>query len=425
MNEEKEPIKQIHIWILFCIAVFVFGIFLYEEIFNFSPLTEFRTETAVIQNNPEAESENESENQEGEKTITDETQANIPETESPEEPAGPEGQLVHHLFNIESVPSPKAVAFSPDGKEIWAALLLNPKRGISVFDALTGEKKEDINLDGGGVEITFSRAGDKAYVSQMETAKVFEIDSESKGILRILDTRSAWTKGLYLSPDGKTIFASNWSGDDISEIDLEEGKALRRIPTVDTPRGIYVTGDNSALYVAGFGSGELEKIDLKTGVGKVIFKSGGAIRHIAADEEKEVLYVSDMAQAVIWQVSLKNDEVRKFADTDYNPNTIKLSPDKKILFVSCRGINASADNYYIPGPEWGSVLIFDTETGKMLDAIVAGNQPTGLDISPDGRLLVFSDFLDSKLEVFEVPPYEVLKQGNGGRSRIYKEELRK
>jgi DNA-binding beta-propeller fold protein YncE len=337
----------------------------------------------------------------------------------------PEGQLVHHLFDINYIPSPKGAAFSPDGKEIWVASLLNKKRGVSVFDSKTGKMITNINLNnGGGVEIIFSKDGSKVYVSQMETAKVFEIDAKSKKVLASFDTKSSWTKVLALSSDGKTLYASNWVGDNISEIDLISGKLKRLIATVDTPRGIYLTEDN-ILYVAGFGKGEIEKINLKTGESKVIFKSGGAMRHIVADEGREILYLSDMAKGIVWQVSLKNDLVKKFAETDTNPNTIALSPDKKILFVSCRGRNYSAENYFLPGPEWGSVLLFDTETGKMLDAIVAGNQPTALAVSPDGKLLVFSDFLDNRLEVFEVPSYEKLKQGEGGRSKVYKKELKK
>ncbi len=149
------------------------------------------------------------------------------------------------------------------------------------------------------------------------------------------------------------------------------------------------------------------------------------MRHIVADEEEGILYCSDMGRDVIWKVSMKNDEVKKFVATDHNPNTIVLSPDKRILFVSSRGINASATNYYVPGPEWGSILLFDTETGEILDAIVAGNQPTALDISPDGQLLVFSDFLDARLEVFAIPSFDILKEGEGGRSNIYQKELRK
>jgi len=337
-----------------------------------------------------------------------------------------EGQLVRHLFDIKGVPSPKGVAFSKDNKEVWVTSLLNKSRGVIVFDSLTGEKIKDINLEGGGgVEVIFSADGKRVYVSQMETAKVFEIDVDSKDILRVFNTGGIWTKVLVISPDGKIIFASNWSSNNISEIDIQSGDLLRKISVVNTPRSIYIAENGKTLYVAGFDNGEIEKIDLATGRGEVIFETGGAMRHIAGDEEKGVLYFSDMAKGVIWQLFLATGEVKKFAETDNNPNTIVLSPDKKILFVSCRGINFSADNYFVPGPEWGSVLLLDTESGEMLDAIVAGNQPTALDVSSDGKILVFSDFLDAKLEVFEVPSYEVLKEGCGGRSKNYKEELKK
>jgi len=132
-----------------------------------------------------------------------------------------------------------------------------------------------------------------------------------------------------------------------------------------------------------------------------------------------------MVEDTIWELNLANDEVKKFASTDHTPNTIVLSPDKNILFVSCRGADYSSTNYYIPGPEWGSILLFDTHNGQMLDAIIGGNQPTALNISPDGHRLVFSDFLDERLEFYNIPSYEVLRLGNGGSSRIYKTMLRK
>jgi len=333
-------------------------------------------------------------------------------------------QLVEHLYNLYSFPSPKAVKFRPDGKEVWVTLLLNENRGVSVFDPYSGQKIKDIYLDGGGgVEIEFGEDGQKAYVSQMETGRIFEIDAFSKQIVRTFDTQSNWTKVVYVLED--KLYASNWCGDNVTEIDLETGEVLRQIRTVDTPRGIYVTKDGSTLYVAGFANGEIQKVDLETGKSEVIFRNGGAMRHIVADEEKGVLFISDMANFTIYEVSVEKDLVKEFVKTDYNPNTIALSPDKNILYVSCRGINAAGENYYVPGPEWGSVLLFDVHSGKMLDAVVGGNQPTGLDVSPDGRLLCFSDFLDGRVEMFETPSYETLKQSDGGFSPYYKNYLRK
>jgi YVTN family beta-propeller protein len=333
-------------------------------------------------------------------------------------------QIVNHLFNVAFAPSPKGLSFSSDSSEIWVTHLLNEKRGVTVFNSETGEKTKEINLEnGGGVEVIFSFDGTKAYVSQMETAKVFEIDVKTKEVLRSFNTKGTWTKVLELSKNGKFLYASNWCSNDVSEINLQTGKVERVIPTVETPRGLYLTEE--FLYVAGFKNGEIQKINLKDGSSEIIFKSGGAMRHIAGDKERGLFFVSDMALGVVWQVSLENDEVKKFVETDKNPNTISLSPDKKILFVSCRGENFSPSNYFIPGPEWGSVLLFDANTGEMLDAIVAGNQPTALDISSDGKILAFSDFLDHKIEVFEIPLFNKLKEGNGGRSNTYKEDLKK
>ncbi len=331
-----------------------------------------------------------------------------------------------HAFDINSAPSVKGIALSHDDSEIWATHLLSAKAGVSVFDAKTGALVKKIALDGGGgVEIIFSENGKKAYVSQMETGRIFEIDQQTKKILRIFSANGVWTKALALSADGATLFASNWLGDDISEIDIASGSLVRKIKTVRTPRGIYATRDGKYLYIAGFENGDLEKISLETLKRKIIFTSGGALRHIVADEASESLFISDMGRNMIWKVSLADDSFTEFVSTDINPNTIALSPDKKIIFVSCRGKNFSTTNYYVPGPEWGTVLSFDALSGRMLDAVVAGNQPTALDISSDGSRMVFSDFLDARIEVFDIPSYIKLSHGDNSAVRAYKDKIKK
>jgi DNA-binding beta-propeller fold protein YncE len=336
----------------------------------------------------------------------------------------PKGQLLHLLQIIECGPAPKGASFTPDGKEIWVTLLGGPP-SVEVYNPLNGKKLSEINLDRyGAVEITFSSDGSRAYVSQMETAKVYEIDTKTHRVSRTFKTESAWSKVVELSKDEKTLFVSNWSGNDISEIDLESGKLRRRLSTVKTPRGLYTTADGRYLYVAGFGRGEIDLIDLSKGKGKIIFNRGGAVRHLAGDERRGMLFASDLGKDCIWKVELKTNEVKKFARTDRKPNTIDLSPDGKVLFVSCRGAN-NPKSYYLPGPEWGSVVVIDTTTGKTLDAIVGGNQCTALDVSPDGKLLVFSDFLDNRLRVYSIPSYEVLLKGGGGRVSNHQKDLKK
>ncbi len=322
------------------------------------------------------------------------------------------GQLVHKLFEVEVGGAPKGVAFTPDGSEVWTTLLNGS--GVEVIDVASGQVTATIDLDQGAVEVIFNRSGDTAYVSQMQTNSVFEIDVASRAVTRQLDTEGAWTKVMALSPDEAVLYASNWIDDNVSEIDLATGEVTRLFSTVRTPRGLYPTPDGERLYVAGFASGELEVIDLVTGESRVLQRTGGSMRHLVGSPDGSVVYASDMTRDTIFAVDTETDEVRELATTDRKPNTIDLGPDGRVLFVSNRGRN-NAKSYYLPGPEWGSVLLIDTETGEMLDAIVGGNQTTGLEVSDDGTLLAFSDLLDDRVVVYSVPSTEVLLAGGGGR----------
>ena len=138
----------------------------------------------------------------------------------------PSGQLVHKLAVFETVPAPKGVAISPDNKEVWVTALVT-QPSIGIYDPLTGTKLGGIDLGkDGGVEVIFNKSGTRAYVSQMQSAAVFEIDTKTRKVLRTLKTNSSWTKVIELSPDEKTLYAANWVGNDVSVFDLATGKLL-------------------------------------------------------------------------------------------------------------------------------------------------------------------------------------------------------
>ncbi len=340
----------------------------------------------------------------------------------------PAGQVVHSLGVFRCVPAPKGVALSHDGSRIWVTALVT-QPSLACYDR-AGTLIGSVDLGkSGAVEVIENRDGTRAYASQMQSASVFEIDTKTFKVLRQFKTGSSWTKVIVLSPDEKTLYAANWSGDDVSIIDLASGKCVRRLPTVDTPRGLYPTTDGKRLFVAGFGEqslvGRFAVIDLVTGKSKTFFsEKGGAMRHLVGDENRGVLFASDMGKARIWKIDMRNLKVSSFAQTDSHPNTIDLSSDGKVLFVSCRGHN-NPKSYYEPGPDWGSVLLFDASSGKPLDAIVGGNQCTALDVSLDGRTLVFSDFLDNRMRLYDIPPYATLAAGRGGRYAAHFLALRK
>jgi YVTN family beta-propeller protein len=336
-------------------------------------------------------------------------------------PVPANGQLHRKIGETKTGPSPKQVAFTPDGTELWVPLL--GAVGVDVYRVPTLERIARIPLGTkGGVEVIFNRSGTRAYVSQMHTGTVYEIDRVAKRVLRVLPTKGVWTKVLELSPDQKTLYAANWVSNDISVIDLATATVTKVIPTVKTPRGLIVTPDGGTLYVAGFEDGNVVRLDLATGTQTELVRTGGAMRHLTLDPTTSTLYADDMGRDTVFAFNLTTGAKRTLASTDSHPNTISLNPSGRFLYVSNRGQNGD-EGYYLPGPDWGSVLVIDTTTGAVVDAIVGGNQTTGLDVSPDGRYLAFTDFLDGRLQLYEAPPESVLAASDGRRAVTYKAEL--
>ncbi|MBD3408638.1 MAG: beta-propeller fold lactonase family protein [Ignavibacteriales bacterium] len=335
-----------------------------------------------------------------------------------------EGQLLRCVAVFECGNAPKAVEFTEDRSELWATMLAGPP-SVEVYDATTWERTHALTLGkNGAVELAFIEDSGKAYASQMETASIYEIDMETKEIGVNIEANGIWTKIIAVSPDKKTLYLSNWVSDDVSEVDLEQGKTTYKHRAAKTPRGLYPTPNGRYLYVACFGNGAIKKIDLEKRTSLTLFSGGIAMRHIVPDTARRLLFITDLGRNRLWKVDLATDEVTSFAKTAQKPNTVDITPDGKLLFVSSRGRN-NPKSYLIKGPEWGCVQVFDATDGELLDVIVGGNQCTGLDVSADGKYLAFSDFLDDKIRVYEIPPYEVLKNGGGGRSATYQSDVRK
>jgi YVTN family beta-propeller protein len=331
----------------------------------------------------------------------------------------PEGTLHHKVTQFKTGAAPEQVTFNPQGTQLWVSLLGGP--GVEVYRPDTGERLAMIGLRGqGAVDVIFTADGTTAYASQMETGSVYEIDAATFEVRRRLRTEGRWSKAMALSPDGRRLFVSNWSSNDVSEIDLDSGGVMRTIPTVATPRGLYITADD--LYVAGFAGGDLERIARDSGKTTTLAVTGGAMHHVVGDARRQRLYASDMGSDRIFVHDLGGDRVRRLTRTDHKPGTIDLGADGRVLYVANRGAN-NPDGHHLPGPEWGSVLAIDTRTGEALDAIVGGNQTTGLDVSASGRLLAFSDALDDRVQVYEIPPYDDLADGDGGRAGAHRRDL--
>ena len=310
------------------------------------------------------------------------------------------------INQIQSGVQPKSVEFTPDGKYFLSALLLD--KGIDVFSPALGTKLRTLELplkyqrQKGFVEIAFVKRLQEIWVSQMTTGMVHIFSLADFSYKESFSVKGTWSKVITIDHAEKTAYVSNWLSKNISVIDIEKRQVLAKIATPGIPRGMVITPDDKYLYACIFqGDGRIQKIDLATRkIVKALETPAGVKRHIVQDSKRGLFYVSDMRRGSIMVIDSAKDTLLQEVQVAKNLNTIKLSPDGKYLYISSRGPNGP--NFLNKGPEFGKIFIMETGKMKILEWFWGKNQPTGLDVSPDGRYLAFTDFLDATVEVYRV-----------------------
>ena len=322
-------------------------------------------------------------------------------------------ELEHGLLQLQAEYrtgiQPKSAFFSPDGQRVFLPLL--GEHGIDVFrrtgDALEFERRLSVpgSASAGFVEALSDARRRELWVSNMvkNTVHIFNLDTlEYK---TSLSTGGIYPKVIAQSPDGSITAVSNWVSRDISVFDSDTRQLLRRIPVGGIPRGMAFSPDGALLYTAIFDAPEIAVVDMAQN--KVtnrfsLHEGSGAARHIIYRNGR--LYVSDMFSGTVNILNAATGALLRSRRVGPNINTIVLSPDGRYVFASSRGRN-SPQGYLWPGPDFGAVFMLRTEDLSLVERVWGRNQPTGLDISPDGRLLVFTDFLDANLQLYSIPVY--------------------
>jgi YVTN family beta-propeller protein len=312
--------------------------------------------------------------------------------------------LLRYIGEYKTGSQPKSAFFSPDGKRLFVPLL--NEKGVDVFrvlgQSLQYEKRLEPSNKKGFVEALVDERRREVWFSNLEEHMVYIYNMDTLELLSSASTGGNFPKVIAQTPDGALTVVSNWISMDISVFDSNTKKLLRRIPVGATPRGMAFSPDSSTMYAAIYDEAVIAVIDMNTY--KVVkrwrFHEGeGAARHIIYRDEK--LYVSDMFRGTVNIINPTTGALIKSTRVGYNINTIAISPDGKYVFASSRGKNNPVD-YTVPGPDLGAVYMLNAQDLTLIEKVWGRNQPTGLAVSPDGKLLVFTDFLDANLELYAI-----------------------
>ena len=298
---------------------------------------------------------------------------------------------------------PKQVLFSPDSKYVVLPLL--DDTGFDIFDMQEKKVIKRVNPPQskklGFAEGLFIPEKNAFFVSQMTTGKIYEYSYPGFEYKREIDTHGNWSKFIAWSPEKQMLAVSNWLSDDVTLLDYSSGKLLRRLRTGRAPRGLFFTDAGNSIISLSFEGGLIEKFSTDEGK-RLAFVSvdKAAMRHIVVDDSGTYGYITDMYHATVMRLDLKTFTVDCKVKVFNNPNTVDIYGNRW-LFVSSRGPNNRQD-YTKRSLVDGKISVIDTADMHIVTTIPGGNQPTGLDVSPDGKYLCFSDFQDEALELYSI-----------------------
>lgn len=212
---------------------------------------------------------------------------------------------------------------------------------------------------GAPVECTFTNGGRYAWVSNYEmsgsesfsnpgcddchgaglydSSFVYKIDTESLEVVNIVKV-GAVPKYLTTSADGKYLLVSNWSGGDVSVVDLQREEEIKRLKVGRYPRGIVVHPSQNIAYVAVMGSNKITVINLDDFTLSHYAGIGKSPRHLCIDKQGEYLYVSLNGERKIRRYHLSTSEKHDIP-TGTMPRSMALSG--KWLYV----VNYGDDSY--------------------------------------------------------------------------------
>lgn len=298
---------------------------------------------------------------------------------------------------------PRSVAFTPDGKFLIVPLFAG--KGAEVFAVPGLEKKTTLAPPDGAERGGFADAavlavGQEIWLTQQSTHSVHVFDLKTLAYKSSFSSGQSGSKFLLVLPGEDFACVSNWDSDNVTVLDVRTKAVVKDIYVGGIPRGLALSPDRSTLYVSLFDAEKIVKIRLKDLVKEGVVESpGAAFRPAAASRDR--LFFGDMASGRLLILAPANDRILGRPHIGSNPNNLFADPTGNFLFAVTRGRNNPQD-YTLPGPEFGRLLMLSPQTGEILASVWGRHQPTGLAVSSDGRWVAFTDYLDDKVELYYI-----------------------
>ncbi len=315
-------------------------------------------------------------------------------------------------------PSNSLMDISPDGA--WLLVTNSDNGTVTVVDTKERKAVREIKVGEKPEGVTWIGDGPLAAVTVYREDLVVFFNAQTGEVVKKLTVPDE-PYGIVVNKAGTKAYVTHDYWGTVSEIDLKEQKIVREIKVTPYIRGLSLAADEKRLYVVGYYNAVLYAVDLETG--KIVDEWKGSLndnlaRFVLLHPKRPKAYlphvrsridVTDSSGSIFPQVSVidlvpPRPEKRRtsFAMDTFNNLAVPTNPweaamtsDGKKMYVIYAGTN---DMNFLDVLD-DDYREMERVGGRAMTPI--GQNPRAVRISPDDKLVYFSNALDFDVSVHE------------------------
>lgn len=285
---------------------------------------------------------------------------------------------------VKTGPNPNEVAVSPDGRIAAISDMghgsQNPGWTMTFvdIDAAKVIKSVDLRPNGAPHGVTWLDKGRLIFTSHM-TDSVCELNYEEGKVTRAIPTEQKGTHLVMLTPDQKKGFAVNAFSGTVTALDLTTEKIIKQIPSGDRAEGISISPDGRWVACGNVAADNVSIIDAaKHEVVHTIGNTPGPIRtFFTLDGKNLVVSCVNSGELVVidssnWKISRRidlGDQKVKIQVPEGRPVPMNFAP-------------LSSGNLLVVMVTSDAVAELDTKSWEITRLYKTGALPDGIAVSP-------------------------------------------
>jgi DNA-binding beta-propeller fold protein YncE len=223
-------------------------------------------------------------------------------------------------------------------------------------------------------------------------------------------------RGMAFSPDGKYAFVLATETGSLIIIDAVKHQQIAELAPISfltakrdlNLRHIIITNDGETAYISHMRGNAISRMSLSRLIQVIndLPKTGkNIILPASVWDELLIPFKTTLGPSKILILEDYPKDHPNFPGGKWSlahPNTIVLEPIRnRYIYVSHR-TSTNSDDSKVDAKIMGKIDIIDTEKDQLVFSLVGGAQPTGLEVSRDGKMLISGGLINDKLYFYDL-----------------------